>query len=632
MPTIPIFVNGGLVTSKDASLLAQGELTVANDAEYRPNDPGIWKMGGRSALMSSAEASSIYGGVLLPFESSALYVLGVGTTLRQASATAITGMSFSNLVTGLTGGTSLDAVHWNSKYYLLNGVDRNREVASDGTVVIHGMLDNTVSPSVGSTGSGTGFTLTSGATVVYWVEERVKSGTTVLKRSGETGSYTVTLTGTGALVKPVVTRPAVVNSDATHWALFGTATNVTFPTGFEIGEVAIATATIEDTRTGTDPAAPSGSAYEVVSVDIAGTTQNVAKHGQAPISSTGDLFEDCLCLDDSTDHSLIKFSFYNEPHAVPAINVIKMATKERDYVTLIRRLGQILIVGMKESLWHVNSLPQAEDAAFQPGRMSDQIEGAHGVVGPMAADLFSFGQGVRLAYVSTYGVHVTDGYTWDDLMDDIDFASLVNISRLPYSILRNNPAKYRLEFYFTPSGGTANTRVMYLHYHPSHAKTGIGGGFRAKITGPNQCEASAAFGGRISNVFYQFTAASDFKVYVEGQGNTDASPAGGIDFSVRTGDKYFPGQGGMSRITSIGAHHNAAAGQTGTLRLIRRVEGKVDVDTSAVIVLDRRETTSSGREANGENYQFGIENSDSSGAVRVDYFAASYDDFGGTTY
>lgn len=151
---------------------------------------------------------------------------------------------------------------WDAAVREFNGIAWKFNRLTQDLPLFSSMLDNTAVPTLGrDTGSGTGFTLTSGKTIVYWVEERVKVGTAVTKRNLTTGALVVTLTGDGTNDKPVITRPTTVNADTTHWALFGTRTDGLFPNGREISEVAIATTTIEDTRTGNDPAVPVGDPY-----------------------------------------------------------------------------------------------------------------------------------------------------------------------------------------------------------------------------------------------------------------------------------------------------------------------------------------------------------------------------------
>ena len=109
----------------------------------------------------------------------------------------------------------------------------------------------------------TGLVLTTGTRIVYWVEERVKDGSKITKRNLSDAARTITLTGDGTTDKPVITRPSTVNADTTHWALFGTRAGGAFPEGRELDEVEIATTTIEDLRTGNNPAIGTGNPYYV---------------------------------------------------------------------------------------------------------------------------------------------------------------------------------------------------------------------------------------------------------------------------------------------------------------------------------------------------------------------------------
>jgi hypothetical protein len=149
------------------------------------------------------------------------------------------------------------------------------------------MPDATTAPSISrDTGAGLGFTLTTGVTIDYWVQERVKSGATIVKRNFSPASAKVTLTGDGTNDKPVITRPATVGADTTHWALFGTAAGTQYPDGAELGEAAIATTTIEDTRSGNDPLLPAvPTLYEPYDFDLNSDFRNPRRAWW--LSSTG---------------------------------------------------------------------------------------------------------------------------------------------------------------------------------------------------------------------------------------------------------------------------------------------------------------------------------------------------------
>lgn len=157
---------------------------------------------------------------------------------------------------------------------------------TDDIVIDSTMKTNTTPPTVASTGAGVGFVLETGRKIQYWVEERIKSGNRILQRNDTAGPtqtpQLVTLTGTGAVVKPVVSRPAILNPDATHWALYGTPTSgshqsatAAYPYGFLIGEAPIAQAGIEDTRQGINPGiVPNSDIYQGNEYDLTAPFRN----------------------------------------------------------------------------------------------------------------------------------------------------------------------------------------------------------------------------------------------------------------------------------------------------------------------------------------------------------------------
>lgn len=619
MPIRRIFLSGGLVTSKDPSMLADGELTRADNCEYRPNDPAIWKVKGRAAFNATPESSPIDGGRYLEFEGATdLFATMVGGDYRKAPAAG--SGSFENLDTTTSGGSTLDSVHYNNQHFLMNGADRNRVISSDGLSTLHGMLYNTTAPTVTDTGVLAGFSLASGNTIEYWVEERVKDGDTIVKRSADTGTTTVTLTGDGTNQKPVITRPDTVNSDATHWAVYATATNGDFPVGAEVAEAEISSTTIEDPRTTANPTLPTGDTYETVAVTLDGIATIVARNGAPPIASTGDVLEDSLVMNDSEDMSRIRYTFPDKPHAFPAVNFIRFETKEADEVRLVRRVGRSIVVGMRSSMWRVDTLPRPEDASFQIERVTEQIHGAHGVVGPMAACLFAFGDGIKLAYISRYGLLATDAYTWGTLSDDLDWPETFSVGGLSTATLINNPAKYRLEMDALLKSG--ERAAYYFYYHSSQIKPGL----KLKVTGPITRKALCSFTANIGEQDIVFTGQADGVLYQEGAGASDASGEGPISMVVRTGDIYAGGIGGQATMRRAWFSHKDAYGQAAAIRRISRNEGEDDREEYENIDLSRREATGAYGDAQAEAFQFGIDNEDARGQVAFNFIAADFDE------
>lgn len=630
LPAIPL--SGGLVTSRDPTFLtgqsAPGELQEAADVEYLPDDPSPWKIAGRVPFSGSPESTTITGLAMLEFDRDPtkvapndLIVIQVGTKYRSAPVGS-TGV-FSDLVTGLNGASrTLDTVHLANQHFLLNGIDRNRYIGSDGVPLIQGMLAAIFQPLVDTAaGALTGYTLGNNKTMTYWIEERVKDAHgLIVKRHASTVNESTTITGTGALIKPRITRPDIVNSETTHWAAYATATNGLFPTGAELGEVPVSTMFIDDPRTGTDPALPAGTTYLLNTSVIAGITQSVARYGPPPISSTGDIFKTCLCLNDIHNPRRLWFSYYREPQAMPANNFLDMETKEHDEIVAIRRCGKVLILGLRDSLWRMTDLPFPQDADSTPENFLEQVDGAFGVVGPMATAYMMRPAGefpresLLLVYVSLYGLIATDGEAWWVLSRDIDWPATFDVNALHTAILRNNAAKFRLELY---ANSTTGQRVCYyFHYHPSHLKQGM----TLKVTGPIHRDATAACMVRLNGILVPFTAAGDQRVYVNDSGTVEPSGAGGIHLRVRTGVFYPFGPTTEGIIRTLLIHHSAGAGsQIATVVLTQYDEHYTPSPASATISLAAAEGTTAFQEGAGEAFDILIDNADTLGRFRLNF-------------
>ena len=244
----------------------------------------------------------------------------------------------------------------------------------------------------------------------------------------------------------------------------------------------------------------------------------------------------------------------------------------------------------------------------------------------MAADTFSFGDGLRLAYVSPYGLVVTDGARWDVLTDDVDWEAEVDTRFLNKIILRNNPSKYRLEMVYVPVGAASetDTRTMLLHYHPSHAKQSAAGGLRAKVTWPVSRDAEAHTRINLNGFDHMLSGHNDGKVY-----QNDAPQAGDdsgltIELDTLSGDIYANFVGGHTRVKRTFVHHSAAIGEVGQLVAISRGSKKPSQDITKNISLDLREATALYREYSGEAVSLGFRHRAIAGPFKeigVNFFA-----------
>src|SRR4029077_1675144 len=107
------------------------------------------------------------------------------------------------------------------------------------------------------------------------------------------------------------------------------------------------------------------------------------------------------------------------------------------------------------------------DAEFDRGRCYEMLSDGQGIVGPQATEVFTIPGGpMMMGFVSYSGVHVTDGFQIDTLTDELDWAAKVALPAsggsdlLQNAILVDYPLNYWLVMYYTPNGGSANTKAL----------------------------------------------------------------------------------------------------------------------------------------------------------------------------
>jgi len=567
-------VDQGLVNSRDASLLKPGELSKADDAYYKPGDPALWCVPGRTLYNAVPEAGAILGARFLGFDTVAdQVVVQVGTGLRRGPATA-TGAFVDVVLPAVMGGSHLDSIHYNGQHVLTCGL--SRAVVMDSTYATRslGMLANTAPPTLSMiTGAGPGFKITANSMITYWIEERVKvAGVITRRNSAPDGAFISFVSANSSTIwKPRITKPATVNTDATHWAVFATATialdptNPTafvsgWPVGAEIGEATIATAFIDDTRIATkDPGFPPGPIYETMAIQLAGSYLNVPRNGSPPIFSTGDVMEESLLVNDVSDKAIVRFCWAEEIDKWPSLNFIKFQEKEQDEVRVVKAVGTGAVVLQRDSAWRIDYLPRPEDAEFNRGRCRSKIPGAPGVVNnPQAAAVISLGERYYLVYVSPVGVIMTDAFSQNVLTEDLDWPAMVNVTALDAANVVVNDAKFQIEVRYPATGSSVCNKVLLINFHPSHLKPGSGGGPRGKCSGPVARPSTAACAANISDLPGVYSAQGT-SLYVEWAGTTDPATAVPIELNGASGDIYLSGLGAQAEISRVWIHHGAGA-------------------------------------------------------------------------
>lgn len=316
-----------------------------------------------------------------------------------------------------------------------------------------------------------------------------------------------------------------------------------------------------------------GQNFPVVAISLGGITTVLGSHGLPPVATTADVYEDQLVTNDVTDASIIRYSLPTQVDYFPSVYFLNFETKQTDIVTLLKRLGDKLLCGMKTQLFRVNYLPRESDAEFDRGRCYETISEGQGIVGTQAAATFTAPGGpLMMAFVSYSGVHVTDGFQVDTLSDDLDWENTVSIPTaasttdyLKNCILVDYPLQYWLVLYYTPTGGTSNTKAFVFHYHPSQRKAN--GKF--KITGPISVSALSATIGRVSNSPCLLTGQSGGFTYVEDRGYTH-NAGGTLAVDLRTREMYPWGMSESGTVENLYIRHNVDATSTVTVTALLR--------------------------------------------------------------
>lgn len=289
--------------------------------------------------------------------------------------------------------------------------------------------------------------------------------------------------------------------------------------------------------TGTEPIKTSY--YPTTSVKIGPTVTVLSSNTPPPVASTGDIYEAQFVLNDVKKEATIRWSRVDEPDYFPTIYTLTFPVSDK--VTVIRRINNILLIGMQKSIWRVNFLPTTADYSFETGRCYEPLAEDHGIISTQGYAFFApDGMSAQLAYVSATGLRYTNGLSTSTLTEDIDWANTVNITKLDKCILINDPNQSNLIFYYIPAGdssSTAPTRALYLSYHSSKIKDAG----KLAVAGPVTLDVASSTIGFINKLPVHLTGSSAGTVSVEDRG------AGSAEVDIVTRDIYSDAIGGSLR-------------------------------------------------------------------------------------
>lgn len=232
--------------------------------------------------------------------------------------------------------------------------------------------------------------------------------------------------------------------------------------------------------------------FPAVTIKPFGETVVVGRNGRPPKASIGDIFQGSLVLNDVEDESMIRYSYPDNIDAFPSIYFLNFETADQDRVSLIKTVGNNLVVSLRSRLFRVSYLPRDVDAEFDRGRAIEEIDSTIGVVGPSAGIVFTMADGTPLLFgVSNLGPFVTDGYRVRPATQALNWEKLVDRTHMDNVIVINNPQYSEILVYYVPLGSgtpTVLTKYLRFNYHPSHLKEDG----TMKVIGPCDCDVRSA--------------------------------------------------------------------------------------------------------------------------------------------
>ena len=222
--------------------------------------------------------------------------------------------------------------------------------------------------------------------------------------------------------------------------------------------------------------------YPAVVYTFGDIVSQVSKNHPPPNASTGDLFQDSLVVNDTSNPALIRWSFPGEPESFPPTYFLDFETRENDQVRLVKVVNSVLMVGLDSSLWAVNYLPSERDSSFDRGQALRAISKNYGVVNPMCACTFSTDDSPELlAFVSQHGIHITDGYNFTTQTNGLNWDGVISRTSTATPIsLNNDREREELLFYYRNEALDPETFMcLHLSYAADHIQ-----GRQLKISGP----------------------------------------------------------------------------------------------------------------------------------------------------
>lgn len=555
MRTIRLTLDKGLSLGTPPSDLVPGELTLARNCYYQPEDDALYKINGRTDF-GTITAATATGLSFVSFRTAGSFLIGTAGTTLATAPVGDTGTFTSRHTYGTTSG-KMEAVYYNGtdRAYIFDGVNRAQVWSGTGNTRDLGLDSPTTAPTVAEVANST--TTYSADSIFSYCFTEYDSVNDV--ESGPSPVSEIQISTTESTIK--ITLPAQVNASADSYRIYRTQSEgAVF---FRLAEVLEAITEYYD-GDNTDGAAANRQENQdfwgfisVTDIFLANqptlpmlgqpiSGNYITVNGEPPIGDIAVIFENSLCVSGITAFPQdIYYSQPDSPEQFSPIYFLREENERGDKVTGLGVANDRLIAFTLNSIFRHDTLPRITDPGFGLGLASRQlVTSDHGCVAKRS--VVNFGVGApnnRLFYLSTRGPFMTDGYQTIPLGEDLDWSDrVINFDAISSAVAKNYQ-KYFQIWLFLPSPGSSTNDIAFIyHYHPRHAKeNGIG-----KWTGPIdvRCAAAAvAYESNSENRMFISDSNTSGKVYLEDSGLSDAqdylNSDNKISWEWATGDHDF---------------------------------------------------------------------------------------------
>ena len=408
-----------------------------------------------------------------------------------------------------------------------------------------------------------------------------------------------TLVELSANTTSTITRPTIINPAATHWKVYRTVDGA-LPTKDNFGDVSGIVSISSSTWVDDYTVGIGTQATPVLNVVSVGDTFYSRDDPPPPFLHMMS-WKGSICGISRTDRRKWSYSESGFPESFPPIYTIEsFPLDEHDGLVGQMAVGETAIILCQGAVLAVDDLPRMTDGVFNVAT-ARPIKGHPGCVGTYAFTTFSVAGEPRGAWVSPFGVYITNGQVCACISTDLSWEDEVNVPYLGTAVLRWDPKNVILWFEFDLDGYGLNDHEMPFHMAEIHSK----GESRPKLGQPTEKATSCMASALIDSGYYRFSGhPSNGKVYVEESGSVDAATGRNVEMIIRSG-QVGTGKVDMGVIKATLNHSDFGSGQVGTLTAtLYRDSSNSENSRSQSIQIDGNRGTSIGIGRAGELVDF----------------------------